>query len=114
MVLPGLMRRLLGSLAGIATTRLELLALEIEAERRRVANLWIGATVTLFLLFTGAVLGVVGVLLGVEPGQRAGVAGALALGFLAAGAVAAWRWRRLARARARPPFRLAPPGPSSP
>lgn len=92
-------RKLLGSVAGIAATRLELLALELEQERQHVARLWIRASVTLFLLFTGTVLSVGGVLLWAEPAQRAAIAAGLALAFLAAAAASAWSWHRLAQAR---------------
>jgi uncharacterized membrane protein YqjE len=94
-----LIRKLLGSVAGVAATRLELLALELEQERQHVARLWIRATVTLFLLFTGTALSVGGLLLWAEPAQRAAIAAGLALGFLAAAAAAAWSWHRLAQAR---------------
>jgi uncharacterized membrane protein YqjE len=107
-----LIRRLLGSVAGIAATHLEWLALEIEAERLRLARLWMCAALTLCLLFTGMGLAVAGLLLWAEPAQRAAVAGALAGVFLAAGAVAAFSWRRLSRQRRA--FRWAPRGPSSP
>ena len=106
------LRRLLGSAAGIAATHLEWVALQIEAERRRLARLWMYAALTLFLLFTGIWLGVAGLLLWAEPSQRAAIAAGLALGFLAAAAVAACRWRRLSRHRRA--FSWAPPGPSSP
>ena len=106
------LRRLLGSAAGIAATHLEWVALEIEAERQRLARLWMYAALTLFLLFTGIWLSVAGLLLWAEPPQRAAIAAGLALVFLAATAVAAWSWRRLSRHRRA--FRWAPPGPSSP
>lgn len=93
-----IVRRLLGSAAGIAATRLELLCLELEQERSRLARLCIQAVLTLFLLFTAVVLGLAGLLLWAEPAQRAALAGALALGFLGAALAAAWRWRRLASA----------------
>ena len=106
------LRRLLGSAAGIAATHLEWVALEIEAERQRLARLWLYAALTLFLLFTGIWLSVAGLLLWAEPPQRAAIAAGLALVFLAATAVAAWSWRRLSRHRRT--FRWAPPGPWSP
>ncbi|MEI6028541.1 MAG: hypothetical protein WCT47_17815 [Betaproteobacteria bacterium] len=99
MAVVSVIRQLLGSVAGIAATRLELLVLEIEQERLNVARLWIRATVTLFLLFAGTVLGVGGLLLWAEPSQRAAIATGLALGFLAAAAAAAWSWHRLAQTR---------------
>ena len=106
------LRRLLGSAAGIAATHLEWVALEIEAEKQRLARLWMYAALTLFLLFTATWLGVAGLLLWAEPSQRAAIAAGLALVFLAAAAVAAFSWRRLSRQRRA--FRWAPPGPSSP
>lgn len=99
MVVVTLIRKLLGSVAGIAATRLELVALEIEQERLRLAQLWIRATVTLFLLFTGTVLSVAWLLLWAEPAHRVPIAAGLALGFLAAAAAAAWSWLDLARHR---------------
>lgn len=99
MVVVTLIRKLLGSVAGIAATRLELVALEIEQERLRLARLWIRATVTLFLLFTGTVLSVAWLLLWAEPAHRVPIAGGLALGFLGAAAAAAWSWLDLARSR---------------
>lgn len=92
-------RQLLGGAAGIAATRLELVLLEIEQERLQLARLWIRAALTLFLLFTGTVLCVSGLLLWAPPEQRAAVAGVLALGFLVAALVAGFSWLRLARAR---------------
>ena len=96
-----IVRRLLASAAGVAATRLELLVLELEQERSRLARLCIQAALTMFLLFTAVVLGLAGLLLWAEPAHRAALAGALALGFLGAGVAAAWRWRRLARAPSR-------------
>jgi hypothetical protein len=92
-------RQLLGGAAGIAATRLELVLLEIEQERLQLARLWIRAALTLFLLFTGTVLCVGGLLLWAAPEHRAAVAGALAMGFLVAALVAGFSWLRLARAR---------------
>lgn len=92
-------RQLLGGAAGIAATRLELVLLEIEQERLQLARLWIRAALTLFLLFTGTVLCVSGLLLWAPPEQRAAVAGVLALGFLLAALVAGFSWLRLARTR---------------
>ena len=94
-----ILRRVLGGAAGIAATRLELVLLEIEQERLQLARLMVRAVLTLFLLFTGTLLGVVGLLLWAQPGERATVAGALALGFLVAALAVGWSWQRLARAR---------------
>ena len=131
-----LVRQLLGSAAGIAATRLELWALELEQELTSLARLWIHATVTLFLLFTGTLLAVGWLLMWADPAHRLTIIGALALGFLGAAAVAAWRWRILVRMQrplmaaavadlrragrglggpgATAPVRPTPPGPCSP
>lgn len=129
-------RQLLGQAAGIAATRLELWTLELERELASLARLWIHATVTLFLLFTGTLLAVGWLLMWADPAHRLAIIGALALGFLGAAAAAAWSWRSLVRMRrplmeaavadlrraggglGRPdapaPVRPAPPGPWSP
>ena len=99
-------RQLLGSAAGIVATRLELWALEVEQEFARLARLWIHATVTLFLLFTGTLLAVGWLLMWADPAHRLAIIGALALGFLGAAAAAAWSWRSLVRMR-RPPMESA-------
>lgn len=112
MAVVSVLRSLLGSAAGIAATHLEWVALEIEAEKRRLARLSMHAALTLFLLFTAVWLGIASLLLWAEPSQRAAMAAGLALGFLAGAVVAACRWRLLSRHRRA--FRWAPPGPSSP
>ena len=133
------LRPLLGQAAGIAASHLELWALTLERELASLARLWIHAAVTLFLLFTGTLLGVGWLVLWADPSDRLAIIGALALGFLGAGVAAAWSWRSLVRLR-RPlteavtawrggprsgpgssgaptpenPVRSAPPGPWSP
>jgi len=92
-------RQLLGQAAAIAATRLELWTLELERELASLARLWIHATVTLFLLFTGTLLGVGWLLMWADPAHRLAIIGALALGFLGAAAAAAWSWHSLLRMR---------------
>ncbi len=94
-----LLRPLLGQAAGIAATHLELWALALERELAGLARLWIHAAVTLFLLFTGTLLGVGWLVLWADPSDRLAIVGALALGFLGAAAAAAWSWRSLVRLR---------------
>lgn len=89
-------RQVLASLIDIGRTRLELATVELEEERLRLARLWIGAVVTLFLLFVGIVMGSVWIVLASPQESRLAVLGALAAAFLVAAGVAAWRWRRLA------------------
>ena len=80
-------------------TRLELALLELEEARLHVERLWIGAIVTLFLVFITCALLLTWLLLAVEAAQRSTWAGALALAFAGAAAVGAWRWWHTARRR---------------
>lgn len=95
--LAGTVQRLLTGAAEIGRTRLELALLELEAERVRVARLFLRAAIGLFLLFLAVVMGVGWWLLRVTPEDRPGWAGALALVFAVAAGLVAWDARRLAR-----------------
>lgn len=92
-------QQVLASLLDIGRTRLELVTVELEQERIRIARLWILATVSLFLLFVGLVLGAGWIVLLCEPQDRVLALGLLSLSFLLTAAVAAWYWRRLATGR---------------
>jgi uncharacterized membrane protein YqjE len=83
------LRRLLASLLAIGRTQLELVALSVEAERRRLVRLWWLATLTLWLALVAVALGLTALLLWLEPPQRAAAAGGGALLFALASAVAA-------------------------
>jgi len=89
-------RQVLASLIETGRTRLELAVVEVEEERVRLARLWIGAVVTLFLLFVGLVLGAAWLVLWSPPEHRVAMLGGLSLLFLGGAALTAWRWRRLA------------------
>ena len=89
-------RQVLASLIDIGRTRLELATVELEEERLRLARLWIGAVVTLFLLFVGIVLASACIVLASAPENQLTVLALLAAAFLGAAGAAAWRWRRLA------------------
>lgn len=86
----------------IGRTRLELATLELEQERLRLARLWMGAAVTLFLLFVGVVLAAAWIVLLCPPAWQATALGGLTALFLGAAALAAWRWK--AEAERRPPL----------
>lgn len=90
-------QQVLVDLLEIGRTRLELFVVELEEERLRLARMWIGAVVTLFLLFVGIVLASAALVLWCAPENRLAALAVLAGLFLLAAAVAAWRWRRLAQ-----------------
>jgi uncharacterized membrane protein YqjE len=96
-------RHWVGSLIEIARTRIDLVGVELAEERMRVAQLFMGSVVTLFLLGLGILLSVGALLLWLQPWQRLPVLGGLAALCLLAAALAAWRWQRLA-AKAPPLF----------
>jgi uncharacterized membrane protein YqjE len=86
--------RVLTTLVDIGRGRLELIAVEIEEERLRLARLWIVATCTPFLAFAGVVMLAGWIVLLCEPANRLVALGALTAAFLAAALVAGWQWRR--------------------
>ena len=83
------LRRLLAGLVAIGRTQLELVALSVEAERRRLVRLWWLATLALWLALVAVALGLTAMLLWLEPPQRAAAAGGGALLFALGSAVAA-------------------------
>jgi uncharacterized membrane protein YqjE len=97
--LRGAAQLVLADVIEIGRTRLELATVELEEERLRLARLWIGATVTLFLLFVGVVLATAWLVMWCPPEQRLLALGLLALGSLGAAAASAWRWQHMAETR---------------
>lgn len=93
--LRGAARQLLGTLIDIGQSRLELVTVELEEERLRLARLWVVATCTLFFAFVGVVLLAGWIVLLCDPANRLAALGALTALFVAAGVAGAWRWRRL-------------------
>jgi uncharacterized membrane protein YqjE len=89
-------QQVLADVIEIGRTRLELATVELEEERLRLARLWVGAAVTLFLLFAGLMLSAAWLVMLCPPEQRVLALGLLAAGFLAAAGFSAWRWRQLA------------------
>jgi uncharacterized membrane protein YqjE len=86
----------LATLLDIGRGRLELIAVEIEEERLRLARLWMVATCTLFLAFVGVVMLAGWIVLLCEPTRRVAAIGGLTAAFLAAALVAGRQWRHLA------------------
>lgn len=100
-------RRLLLSLLAIARTRWDIVVLELEAERRRLARLWLLASLTLGLGFAALALFITAALLWVEPAQRVALAAGLAALLCLLAGVTACLWLRLAL-RGRRPRRSSP------
>ena len=93
--LRGAAAQVLASVLDIGRGRLELIAVELEEERLRVARLFIAAACALFLVFLAVVLLAALIVLMCEPPQRPAVLAAI-LAVVVSGAVAClWRWRRL-------------------
>ena len=83
----------------IVQTRLELAAVELTEERVRLAQQLLGATLALFALGVGLVLGIVALAWGIAPESRIWVLGAASAAFVVIGAGACARWRWLQRQR---------------
>ena len=99
---------LLGDVRGIASggvrmlrTRLELLSIEVQQEKAKVARQLVVASATIFFLSFGMMLAILWIVVFLPEGLRAPVLGILCLGFLVAGAVGAWWLREPA---SEPPF----------
>jgi len=75
------LRQLLGTLAAIAQTRIELLGTEVEEQIARLISLLLWTIVSLFLAFTTVVLAAVAVLVAFWDTNRVLVAVLLAAGF---------------------------------
>ena len=99
---PGLfdsLRQLLGTLVGIAQTRIELLGTEVEEQVSRLTSMLLWAIVSLFLAFTTVVLIAVAILVAFWDTNRIMAAILLALGFALLALISTLRVRALARAR---------------
>jgi uncharacterized membrane protein YqjE len=90
---------LLASLLGLARTRLELLSTELQEALARLVLLVICAVAAVLLCALALGFAAVAAVLAAPPEQRVAVAAGLALAFLAAAGVFAWRLRREAAAR---------------
>jgi uncharacterized membrane protein YqjE len=90
---------LLATLAGLARTRLELLSVESQELVVRLVLLIVGAVAAVLLAALALGFGAVALVMWAPPEHRAALAAGLALVFLLAAAVIAWRVRREARLR---------------
>jgi uncharacterized membrane protein YqjE len=90
---------LLASLLGLARTRLELLSTELQEALARLVLLLICAVAAVLLCTLALGLAALAVVMAVPPEQRVAVSAGLALAFLAAAGLLAWRVRREAAVR---------------
>jgi uncharacterized membrane protein YqjE len=93
------LRQLLGTLAGIAQTRIELLGTEVEEQVARLTSMLLWTIVSLFLAFTTAVLIAVAVLVAFWDANRVLVAVLLAAGFAVLALISFLRVKAVARGR---------------
>jgi len=102
--LPGIydsLKRLLGTLAAIAQTRIELLGTEVEEQVARLVSMLLWTIIALFCGFTAAILIAIVVLLTFWDTNRMLAAVLLVAGYASLGLLAWLRIRALARARPR-------------
>ncbi|MFL6579659.1 MAG: phage holin family protein [Burkholderiales bacterium] len=102
--LPGIfdsLRRLLGTLAAIMQTRIELLGTEVEEQVARLVSMLLWTIIALFCGFTAAILIAIVVLLTFWDTNRMLAAVLLVAGYASLGLLAWLRIRSLARARPR-------------
>jgi uncharacterized membrane protein YqjE len=92
-------KQLLGTLAGIAQTRIELLGTEVEEQVARLTAMLLWTIVSLFLAFTTAVLIAVAILVAFWDANRILVAVLLAAGFAILALVSFLRVKAIARRR---------------
>lgn len=92
--LSGRLRRLLGTGVALLQIRLDLLALELEEEKRRAADALLAAALGLLLLGIGLLLAIAGIVWLMPPTWRLPVLGLLAVAFLIAGTLLLRQARR--------------------
>ena len=93
------LRQLLGTLAGIAHTRIELLGTEVEEQVARLTWMLLWTIISLFLAFTTMVLIAVAILVAFWDTNRILAATLLAAGFAVLALISCLRVRALARER---------------
>lgn len=93
------LKQLLGTLVGIAQTRIELLGTEVEEQVARLTSTLLWAIVSLFLAFTTVVLMAVAILVAFWDTNRILAAVLLAAGFAVLALISTLRVRALARGR---------------
>lgn len=92
-------RALLATLLGLARTRLELLSVELQEVLARLVLLMIGAVAAILLGALALGFAAVALVMAAPAEHRVAVSAGLALAFLAAAALIAWRVRREAKLR---------------
>jgi len=93
------LRQLLGTLTGIAQTRIELLGTEVEEQVARLSSMLLWTIIALFLAFTAAVLVAIAILIAFWDSNRILAAVLLAAGFAVLALICWLRVRAIARGR---------------
>jgi uncharacterized membrane protein YqjE len=89
-------RNLLVGIMELGRTRFELFSTELREELTRLSAAIVGGLAVLMFTTMGLSFGAVAIILSVDEGKRLPVTVGVAVFFLAAAGVAAWRLRRLA------------------
>jgi uncharacterized membrane protein YqjE len=84
-------RGLAADALAMVRTRLELMAIEVQEEKARIARQVVYASATIFFLSFGLLLGILWISFSLDEARRVMVIGILAIAFLAAAAFAAIR-----------------------
>lgn len=92
-------RSLAATLVALARTRLELLSVEAQELFARLLLLAVGAVAAILLAALAVGFGAVALVMAAPAEHRVAVSAGLALAFLVAAAILAWRVRRAARAQ---------------
>ena len=95
-------RNLLVGILDLGRTRFELVSTELREELARLAAVIVGCLAVLVFSAIGLAFGAVAIILSVDEGKRLPVTVGVALFFLAASGIAAWRLRRLAALKPHP------------
>jgi len=95
-------RSLLTGLLDLGRTRFELFSTELREELARLAAAIIGGLAVLIFAAIGLGFGAVAIILSVDPANRLSVTVGVAVFFLVAAGIAAWRVRRLAALKPHP------------
>ena len=95
-------RNVLAGLVDLGRTRFELFSTELREELTRLAAAIVGGLAVLLFAAIGLGFGAVAIILSVDESKRLPVTVAVAVFFLAAAGIAAWRLRRLATMKPRP------------
>lgn len=95
-------RNLLSGVLDLGRTRFELFSTELREELTRLAAAIVGGLAVLIFATIGLGFGAVAIILSVDEGRRVPVTVGVAVFFLAAAGIAAWRVKRLAAMKPHP------------